>query len=71
MNAPAFSRISTGDPVIVTAMDEAWSFVDGWKGRVIGWHQGHAVVKCFNPDGQEITLYVPPEQLTVSIGPIH
>ena len=71
MNAPAFSRIRINDQVIITAQDEDWSFVDGWRGRVIGWYQGHAEVKVFNPDGQEITLYVPPELLTMSIGAVH
>jgi hypothetical protein len=54
--------------VIVTAHDDEYGFVDGWRGRVIGWDQGYAIVKSKNPDDQEVTLYVPPQQLTLNVG---
>lgn len=64
---PAFSRIRTGDQVIITAHDDFYAFVDGWIGRVTGWQAGHAEVKCQQPDGEKV-LYVPPEQLALNIG---
>ena len=60
------SRIRTGDAVIITAHDEFFSFVDGWRGRVKGWQAGHAVVVCDRPEG-ELTFFVPPEQLALAL----
>lgn len=62
----AFSRIRTGDPVMITAHDDFFSFVDGWCGRVEGWNNGLAVVHCQRPDGLKI-FFVPPEQLAINI----
>ena len=59
-------RICTGDPVVITALDDFYAFVDGWCGRVVDWEAGYAKVVCPRPDGVMV-LFVPPEQLALNL----
>jgi hypothetical protein len=52
-----------GSPVSIWPKDDFYEFVSGWNGRVIGFVSGHVSVLCKNPDGQDVTLQVPADQL--------
>lgn len=54
------------DKVIITAKDEFFSFVDGWRGTVTGFNNGLVEVCAIRPDGRT-TLYVPADQLVLSV----
>lgn len=67
----AFSRIRVGDRVVITAKDEFFAFVDGWKGTVSGWNGGLAVVDVVDAEAQaggfKKQFLVPPDQLALSV----
>lgn len=58
--------IKPGDAVLVTAKDEYFAFVDGWRGTVVGLNNGLVVVECARVDGIK-TLFVPADELTLSV----
>lgn len=58
--------VKPGDAVIITAKDEYFAFVDGWRGTVTGNNNGLVVVECARVDGLK-TFYVPADQLTLSV----
>lgn len=64
MNA---TDLRVGDAVVIHAKGEFFAFVDGWRGTFTGWNNGHAVIVCERIDGQK-TLFVPPDQLVLSVG---
>lgn len=59
-------EVRQGDTVVIAASGEFFAYVDGWRGRVAGWNNGLVVVECVREDGQK-TLFVPPDQLALSI----
>jgi hypothetical protein len=58
--------IKPGDAVLITAKDEYFAFVDGWRGTVAGLNSGLVVVECARVDGVK-TMFVPADQLTLSV----
>lgn len=60
-----------GDRVMVTPRSaenrKFFEFVDGWRGVVAGLNNGFYQVDCLNPQGQAVTLFVPPDCLTITI----
>jgi hypothetical protein len=59
-----------GDRVMVTAKDEDYAFIDGWRGRVVeretlpgGW----VAVECVD-EGIEKQFIVPVDQVTLLVG---
>lgn len=58
--------IKPGDAVLITAKDEYFAFVDGWRGTVAGLNNGLVVVECVRVDGLK-TLFVPAAELTLSV----
>lgn len=59
-------EIKPGDTVLITAKDEYFAFVDGWRGTVTGLNNGLVVVECARVDGVK-TLFVPADELTLSV----
>lgn len=59
--------IRPGDSVVITAADDFFAFVDGWRGRVSGFNNGLVVVECQN-EGMVKTFFVPPDQLRLTVG---
>ena len=55
-----------GQAVIITAKDEFFAFVDGWRGTITGLNNGLIVVECARIDGVK-TLFVPADQLMASV----
>lgn len=68
-NAPtaAAAGFKIGDAVIITARTDWTAYIDGWTGRVAGFHGGHVIVKVTH-EGTEKTFYVPPEELRLTVG---
>lgn len=69
--------IRSGDRVMIVARDAFYAYVDGWRGRVIGFDQGCAVavgpgmlekgVQGTSDNAPDLTLYVPPDQLAHTV----
>ena len=57
------SDIKPGMRVVIVAKDHFFAFVHGWTGQVRGLNNGLVEVAATNPNGQPVTLYVPPDQL--------
>lgn len=56
-------KFSYGDSVVIRAKDDFFAFVDGWKGKCLGYNQeGYCVVCCMREDGEK-TLFVPEAEL--------
>jgi hypothetical protein len=58
--------VKPGDAVLITAKDEYFAFVDGWRGTVTGLNNGLVVVECARVDGLK-TLFVPADELALSV----
>jgi uncharacterized protein YkvS len=58
--------VKPGDAVIITAKNDFYRFVDGWRGTVTGLNNGLVVVECARVDGLK-TFYVPADELTLSV----
>jgi hypothetical protein len=57
-------EIKVGQPVTITAKDDFYAFVDGWRGSVAGWKAGHVMVHVVDiEDGAKKEFLVPPDQL--------
>lgn len=52
-----------GSPIVICAAGDFYAFVDGWRGRVIGFQGGLVTVLVKNPDGQEVTIFIPKDEL--------
>lgn len=66
--ALALHDFKPGDRVIITAKDDFFSFVDGWRGQVTGFNSGLVVVVCKSMEGEppamvDKTFFVPADQL--------
>lgn len=60
------TAVNVGDKVIVTAKNEFYAYVDGWRGVVRGFNNGYAKVICQRDDGEK-TLFVPLEELALTV----
>lgn len=58
--------VKPGDAVLITAKDEYFAFVDGWRGTVAGLNNGLVVVECARVDGLK-TLFIPADELALSV----
>lgn len=56
-----------GDSVMVTAKDDFYAYIDGWRGRVIGFQAGCVNVKVPRDD-IEMEFFVPADQLVLTVG---
>lgn len=56
-------ELNLGSSIVICAKGDFYAFVDGWRGRVIGFQAGLVTVLVKNPDGQDVTLYVPKDEL--------
>jgi ribosomal protein L21E len=59
-----------GDKVIVTAKDDFYAFIDGWRGRVgssEGIPGGHVRVECID-EGIDKQFIVPVDQVALMVG---
>ena len=57
------SDLKPGMRVLIVAKDHFFAFVNGWEGQVQGLNNGAVQIETHNPDGQALTLFVPPDQL--------
>lgn len=60
------SSFDAGDWVVIHAKDDFFAYVDGWRGTVHGMNNGLYEVQCMRHDGEK-TLFVPPEQLALTV----
>ncbi len=56
-------HLMMGAAVVVSAADDFYRFIDGWRGTVSGYNAGCVQIDCINPDGQAVQFLVPPDQL--------
>lgn len=70
MDAASFR---VGDRVVITAKDDFYSYVDGWRGAVAGLNNGlvtvHVPGKQVGPTGPTplLTFFVPADQLALTV----
>lgn len=66
------SGFKIGDRAMIVARNEFYAYVDGWRGRVIGFDSGAVVlvgpgmandVQSTDPETPNITLFVPADEL--------
>ena len=56
-------ELHLGSSIVICAKGDFYAYVDGWKGRVISFQGALITVLATNPDGQEVQLLVPREEL--------
>lgn len=61
------AQLQVGDKVVICAADDFYAYVDGLRMRVTGFNSGAVQVKGNNWEGQEITLFVPAGQLSITV----
>lgn len=57
------SELRPGQRVLIVAKDHFFAYVNGWTGQVHSLNNGAVRVETHNPDGQAVTLFVPPDEL--------
>lgn len=60
-------QFQIGDKVVICAADDFYAYVDGLRMRVTGFNSGAVEIMGKNWEGQEITLYVPAGQLSITV----
>lgn len=60
------SGFHVGDPVIVTAKDDFYAFIDGWRGRVTGHEAGCVRIEVPHEGLQKVFL-VPADELRLTV----
>jgi hypothetical protein len=64
MNLINWFRVA--DRVMVTAKDDSYAYIDGWRGRVIGFESGAVWIKV-DDEGVDKRFLVPADELALTV----
>jgi hypothetical protein len=57
-----------GDRVMVTAKDDFYAYIDGWRGRVFAFESWGAVWIKVDDEGVDKRFLVPADELALTVG---